>query len=410
MSPSRRPDARASLPRTLDPRPQFLTRRSLVVLVAAGLLACGSDPATRGAGVEIGRAGDGALDAVLEVVRERWNLPALAAVLVHDGRVVEKGAVGLRAVGTDVRVTVNDRWHLGSLTKAMTATLAAVLVERGTVSWGTTVAAAFPGFVGTIHPEYEDVRLDELLYHTAGLPDDIATPSLGTILDDAVPLGEQRRRWSEELLQQTPQTPRGTHRYTNAGYIVAGAMLEAVAEARWEELLGRDVLDALGMSSSGFGPPGTSGVVDQPLGHVATGITWRAYDPADPAADNHPALGPAGTVHSTLDDYARYMLAHLNGARGSGGLVTVATFDKLHAPSPGTEYALGWGVVQRSWAGGPALTHSGSNLRWFARVWIAPARDLAMFTVTNAGGAAASEGTDQATLVLISRFDAAFGS
>ena len=68
---------------------------------------------------------------VVEHIRGNHELPALAAILVRSGEVVESEAVGIRAVGSPEPVTISDRWHLGSNTKSMTATLAGVLVEEG---------------------------------------------------------------------------------------------------------------------------------------------------------------------------------------------------------------------------------------------------------------------------------------
>lgn len=134
--------------------------------------------------------------------------------------------------------------------------------------------------------------------------------------------------------------------------------------------------------------------------------------PVEPGlnADNPASIGPAGTVHSTMSDYARYMMAHLAGARGVDGLVSATTFTKLHtsAPGAGAGYALGWGTSERGWANGRTLQHSGSNTLWYAVVWIAPERDLAMFAVTNAPGNEGARGTDGVVQALIQRFDAAF--
>ena len=125
-------------------------------------------------------------------------------------------------------------------------------------------------------------------------------------------------------------------------------------------------------------------------------------------ADNPAALGPAGTVHSTMGDYPRYMMVHLAGARGVDGLVSAATFSKLHTSAPGAGYALGWGTSERDWANGGTLQHSGSNTMWYAVVWLAPERDLAMFAVTNAAADASARGTDGVVQALIARFDARF--
>ena len=378
------------------------------LLLISTLVGCASSDLL--SDIDLGVAGDGTLNRVLEPIRDDHGLPSLAAVLIRSGEIVETGAVGVRAAGSSVLVTTGDRWHLGSITKAMTATLAATLVEQGVIEWSTTVEEVFPDLVGNIRSEYVDVRLDELLYHTSGLPADVTkTPSWPTLRNSSAPLTEQRRQWAGELLALAPESSRGTHRYSNGGYVVAGAMLEAVTGERWEDLMQRNVFTPLGMASTGFGPPGTVGAApDEPRGHVRENSKWVALQP-NRAADNPAAIGPAGTVHSTVADFARYMAAHLAGARGEGGIVSAEAFRVLHTPAPGADYALGWAIDERSWAGGRVLQHSGSNTVWYARVWIAPERDFAMLAVTNAGGDDAEEGTDDAIRALIERFDAAFG-
>ncbi len=359
----------------------------------------------------VGVAGDGDLNGALERIRDDHGLPSLAAVIIRSGRIVEIGAVGIRAVGSLEPVTTGDRWHLGSIAKSMTATLAAVLVEEGVIDWNTTIGEVFPDLAESGRRQYADVRLEELLSHTAGLPkDETQVPSYSAFRSSAEPLPEHRRQWAAEILALAPETPRGTHRYGNTNYIVAGAMLEVVTGELWEDLMQRAVLTPLGMTSTGFGAPGTIGAVpDEPRGHSRREGEWVAWQP-HPTADNPPAIGPAGTVHTTLADFARYMAAHLAGARGEGGLVTAETFGKLHSPAPGTAYALGWAVTKRSWAGGRVLQHNGSNTVWYATVWIAPERDFAMLAVTNVGGDDAAEGTDDAIRALVERYNAAFGA
>jgi CubicO group peptidase (beta-lactamase class C family) len=357
-----------------------------------------------------GQVGDGNLAAVLEAVCAEHQLPALAAMLVQDGEVVEQAAIGVRAVGHDEGVTLDDHWHIGSLTKAMTATLAAVLVERGTLDWSLTVGEALPDIVDSIRPAYVDVRLDELLHHVGGMVENVMrAPSWSTLRSDTTPVRQLRKRFAAELLALPPDAPRGTYHYSNAGYIVAGAMIEAVTGEQWEDLMRREVFTPLGMTHTGFGAPGTASAVTEPWGHVGSPGRWQAVPPG-PFADNPAALGPAGTINTTLADYARFVSAHLAGARGEpGGWLAPATFALLHTPAPGSSYAFGWGVAERSWAGGRVLQHAGSNTMWYATVWIAPERNIALFAVTNVGGDAGAQGTDAAVAALVRRVQAADG-
>jgi CubicO group peptidase (beta-lactamase class C family) len=113
----------------------------------------------------LGTARDGQLNGLLDSLRAAYALPALAAMSIHGDSVLEMAAAGVRATGFPERVRTIDRWHLGSLTKAMTATLAAMLVERGVLSWTTSVQDVFPQLVDSIRPGFRDVQIDELLSH-----------------------------------------------------------------------------------------------------------------------------------------------------------------------------------------------------------------------------------------------------
>src|SRR5579862_9258660 len=75
------------------------------------------------------------LDTVLTPILQKHDLPALAGAIVTSEGIVAEGAVGVRKYGTNTPVTANDEFHLGSDTKAMTATIIAMLVEQGKLSW-----------------------------------------------------------------------------------------------------------------------------------------------------------------------------------------------------------------------------------------------------------------------------------
>src|SRR5271163_3105679 len=68
---------------------------------------------------------------MLESIRKKHNLPALAVVVTKDGNICDRGAVGVRKVGDPALVTTNDLFHIGSCTKSMTATLAGILIDEG---------------------------------------------------------------------------------------------------------------------------------------------------------------------------------------------------------------------------------------------------------------------------------------
>lgn len=351
------------------------TARTLLLLTLA-LGACDSLPSGPGAGV----AGDGQLDAVLEQIRSDFGLEALGAMMIHEGEIVEAGVVGVRADGFPDPATLDDTWLIGSLTMSMTATLAGVLVEQGVIGWDTTIGEVFPELVGSIDSYYVTVSLEELLSHMAALPADFVTPMFAALYDSTDPLPVQRRAWIEEILVQEPGVV-GQYSYSNGGYIVAAAMMEAVTGESFEALAQTEIFDPLGMSGAGFGPAWSEADATQPHGHAAP---YTAYDPYEP--ERFPAAAnPAIGAHVTFQDYSAYLMAHIEGHNGTDGIVSAETYQKLHrrVTPTGISYALGWGAVLRGWSPGRVLEHGGATGGFNALVWVAPDIELALFAVTN---------------------------
>ncbi|MEK6643022.1 MAG: serine hydrolase domain-containing protein [Planctomycetota bacterium] len=334
-----------------------------------------------------------ALHVLLEKVREEKKVPALAAAVVRADGLVAADAVGVRKARTKKAVTVDDCFHIGSCTKSMTATLCAMLVEKGKLSWDRTIAVAFPSLVETIHPDYHKVTLEQLLCHRSGLPEDRAPdpktwPKVRALKG---PMPQQRVSMMEIILPRPPATEPGTtFAYSNYGFAIAGAMCEAATGKAYEELIRTMLFEPLGMTSAGFGAPGSDGDANQPWGHDAGMGAYSAVKPG-PLSDNPAVISPAGLAHMSIGDWAKYGQFHLKGFRGGGDLLSASSFKKLHEVSPGQDYVCGWLIRKEDWAGGTTLWHNGSNGRWFAVIQIAPAKDFAVVVATNAADAAAQE-------------------
>lgn len=340
------------------------------------------------------------LDAELEKARAKHGLPALAAAVVKDGAVIAAGAVGVRAHGTNVKVTIDDRFHLGSDTKAMTATLAAMLVEERKLRWDSTIGEVLGGDVPGINPKLAAVTLEQLLSHSSGIPSD--TPDILALYfnTDAFEynLRPLRLRMLAAWKNNAPITPPGSaFHYANLGYIIVGAMIEKAAGTEWEELITRRIFAPLGLRTAGLGAQATFGKLDAPVGHKVsekgeiTPMLWGA------AADAPPAVGPAGIAHMSVLDFATWAGWNAGAGKRSPALVSPETLARLHRPHistgkrpdppPGTpqegEYALGWGLVKFDWATHPLLTHSGSNGINFAVILVDVAQDLGVVVLTN---------------------------
>ncbi|HEY3242230.1 MAG TPA: serine hydrolase domain-containing protein, partial [Phycisphaerae bacterium] len=327
------------------------------------------------------------------------GLPGMVGAILAGERLVAIGADGVRKRGAPDAITIDDQIHIGSDTKAMTATLIGLLVEEGKLKWTTTVGEVFTDLSGSMQPDWRHVTLEQLLTHRGGAPANLDADDLWKRLraHTGTPV-EERRTLVEGITRHQPEAKPGTKFiYSNAGYASAGAMAEKVMGRAWEDLMRERLFAPLGMSSAGFGAPGTTDKLDQPRGHTEGGAP---IEPG-PAADNPAAIGPAGTVHCTIGDWAKFVALHLAGARGAARLLKPETFGKLQIPPEGGDYAMGWRVVQRDWAGGRALTHAGSNTLWFAVVWIAPEKNFAVLVACNQGGEQAAKACDEVVGALI---------
>jgi CubicO group peptidase (beta-lactamase class C family) len=347
------------------------------------------------------------LNKQLEPFLGRYELPALAAAVVKDGKVVAVGAVGTRKVGAKIPVTLNDRFHLGSDTKAMTALLAAMFVEEGKLRWNSTVAEVFPDLAEKMDCGLQRVTLEQLMSHTSGIPSDneAFTDLLYQSVGQDGNLDKLRywliQQWSMLPLQSEPGTK---FAYANMNYTIVGGMIERVGGKTWDELITERIFAPLDLKTAGLGAQATPGKIDAPLGHAVVEGKTRWFL-AGPNGDNPPIIGPAGIAHMSVLDFAHW--AGWNAGEGKRGpnLIRPETMRKLHTPivsmpekkdaPPGTpsrgRYALGWGELTVDWAPQPLLYHGGSNGINLAHIWLDIEHDFAMVLVTNIGGTRAEE-------------------
>ena len=217
-----------------------VTGRQIAAAIASSLLAAAAGAAPID------------LDPTLDPYLSRYDLPALAAAVVQDGKVIGAGAVGTRRHGTSTPVTIDDRFHLGSDTKAMTALLAAMLVEEGKLRWDSTVAEIFPELVERMDPGLRKVTLTQLLSHTSGVaPDNQAAIDLIEKADAEDGNLDELRYWliSQWAPQPMASTPGTSFAYANMNYVIAGAMIERITGRTWDELITERVFTPLARDS-----------------------------------------------------------------------------------------------------------------------------------------------------------------
>lgn len=342
------------------------------------------------------------MQASLQRILQKYSLPGGVAATISRGKVQLKVSAGVRKQGDPTPLSPDDKLHLGSCTKAMTSTVIGMLVDEGKLSWTTTLAEAFPEFANDIHPDYRDVNISELVSHYSGAPANCEWRQLG--MDK--PVTEQRLEMIRTVFFKPPfQKPHDQQLYSNVGYVAAGAILEKVTGKSWEDLITERLFEPLKMTSAGFGPPSIEGSVNQPWGHVLQETTLVPVQ-----NDNPPVLGPAGTVHMSIEDWTRFASLHLGTTRIKPALLQTRTLNHLQTPysvfdkrvtAKASPYGFGWVFTERPWGGGKVFTHNGSNRTWNSLIWMAPEKKAGFLAAVNAETPEADKALDDIMVELI---------
>lgn len=328
-------------------------------------------------------AQDPRLNALVEGSLPDSAAPGLIAAIIGPNGVQRLGFAGVRALGSPDHITAQDRWHIGSNGKAMTAVLYARLVEAGAAHWDAPLPLLLPDT--QMDSAWSGVTIDQLLSHTAGISDRavLGPAFIMAARADTRPLKQQRLDLARAVLEKPPVGVPGQMTYSSIGYALAGAAVERITGSSWEDAMRRFVFAPLGMDSAGFGAPEGH----QPRGHRRPPPDFATLSPVPPGAmaDNAAVTRPAGGVHLSMQDYGTFLAIFLGGRPG---FLSNGSLERLARPRSAGErpYALGWGLRDdEAWARGPLLVHDGSNTLWHAAAQVAPVRSLALAAFANAG-------------------------
>jgi CubicO group peptidase (beta-lactamase class C family) len=321
-------------------------------------------------------------------VMQEWQVPGLAMAVVAGDRVVYSGAFGLRDVERRLPVTPETLFAIGSATKAFTTLALGTLVDEGKLDWDEPVRAYLPEFQLRDPFASERMTARDLVTHRSGLPrHDLAW--YGSPLSRA----ELFRRLAE--LEPSADF-RTRFQYQNLMFMTAGFLAEKVSGRSWEALVRERILAPLGMRATDFSIQAMQAAPD----HA------RAYRRRDEGVGieemplrNVDAVGPAGSINSSVLDMASWVRLHLgDGTFGGRRVVSRATLEELHAPQvviregalpqlladdeqPYLLYGLGWFV--QPWRGRHLIQHGGNIDGFTALVSFLPREKLGLVILTN---------------------------
>jgi CubicO group peptidase (beta-lactamase class C family) len=339
----------------------------------------------------------------LEEFRNRNRNPAIGAGIVTRESLLDLEVIGERVRGGGDPALLGDRWHVGSCGKSMTAALYGRLVELGDAEWGAPLPTLFPDLAGSVDPGWSRISIDDVFVSQAGLPANLTKAEMLAAWKDATPLPEQRTEVAARSLARVPRRP-GRFLYSNLGYIVIGAAIERITGVPYESALRTHVFEPLGIASGGFGAPpelwGHQGrmLALGPLGALDLGSGAPA-DPREPGSDNPAVMTPAGRMHLTLEDWAKFHRVFLTDG---GGFLRPDTIERLLTPAAGTgqRQAFGWAPVRGK--ADASFGQQGSNLSWVATAIIDADRERTAMVVCNDGRPRLLRKTAQLALQLLS--------
>jgi CubicO group peptidase (beta-lactamase class C family) len=331
------------------------------------------------------------LDAYVERVMERFEVPGLSVAIVKDDRVVLAKGYGVRKLGGTAPVGAKTLFGIASNTKLVTATALGILVDEGKLEWDAPVVRYLPDFAMYDAWVTRQITVRDLLVHRSGL---------GLGAGDLMfwpPTDFTRKELVERLRYIPPATSfRSAYAYDNVLYPVAGEVIAAVSGMSWEDFVASRIFEPVGMAGSDVRLSDPAEVPDAAFTHARVDGTVRLVPPY--LGD---VVNPAGGIFSNAEDMARWVMVQMDSGRVATGGERVwgpAVTRELWKPvspmpfgDPPPElapqrhffnfYALGVGV--RDYRGERVLTHTGGLPGYLSRVTMVPDRKLGIVVLTN---------------------------
>jgi CubicO group peptidase (beta-lactamase class C family) len=303
------------------------------------------------------------------------NVPGAALGIWSDGQEI-LAAHGVLNAATQVPVTTDSVFQVGSITKLWTATMIMQLVDEGLLSLDTTVSEVLPGArLGTADVGGQ-VTVRHLLTHTSGIDGDVFTDTGRG--DDCV------ERYVG-LLAEVPSvfTPGATYSYCNSGYVLLGRIIEVIDGQSWDESLRGRLTGPLAATQT-VTLPEEAILHRAAVGHQRCGTPVHVWGLPR-------SIGPAGLITATPGDLLTFARLHLDGGITADGkrLLSEAAVTAMRSAcaaipefsAPGSAIGLGWRLSR--WGNRTIVGHDGDTIGQSAYLRIDPEAGIAACLLTN---------------------------
>lgn len=309
-------------------------------------------------------------------IRKAYHIPEISYAVVTENKILEIEAIGQHSINLPDTATLNDRFHIGSNTKAMTAFAIAKFVETGKLKWTTNFFDIFPKWRTNSKQEYYDITLQDLLSHRARIQpfqgeNDPTIPSLkGT-------KQEKREAFGKFVLGLEPVAVDTIHKFTysNADYTLAALMVEKVTQKSWEELIEKVFNKDLKLNVKTSWPDNQK--AKDTWGHS---FENNKLIPVPSNTDYYlDYTEPAGDININLRDYVKFIQLNLTGIAGKNNYLRAETYKFIHKGVEG--YSLGWFNSYDN--GNDFSTHSGTAGTYYSLVAIDRKQHIGYIIFTN---------------------------
>ena len=294
-----------------------------------------------------------------------------AVVLISRGdKVIFRAARGQANVELGVALTSADEFRIASLTKMFTAALVLKLADAGELALDDTLAKYLADF-----PHADKITIRELLAHTSGISDVITDPQPGFSrreVDTATLIAQIRKR-------PLDFAPGSRWSYSNAGYILLGAVIEKVTGLRWYEAVEKQLLEPLHLTDTRYGA--AAGLIRRRAAGYSVDAQTHALVNAAYISASIPAA--AGGLISDADDLFRWMRA-----LARDDVVSAKTFAQMTATSPRLpgdheSYAYGMGMYLWHVRGERMVGHTGQIDGFTSALAYLPQIDVTIVVLAN---------------------------
>ena len=295
----------------------------------------------------------------LDSLQRKMMAPALAT-----GIVSKEGSStyvrGVRKHGCSVSVTPVDRFGVAGISNMMISTVLAIMIEKGLLSWDTTIKDALPDMVEFIHPEHHETTLEMLCAHVSGMETSVWEIDKGKVWDELkhIPGHGGRTTAARALLAIPPaQTPGKTASWNENNMLIIALVLEERSSEPLEMLLQRELFDPLKMCNTAADAADTASKRSstdeptEPWPHAMSPDGERPIprEPAIQAGYIPAAYQHLDNIHSSMPDLVRFFELHLQGFLEQPTiLLSFYSFQKLHTPFLGTDRTPGGWCGTRS--------------------------------------------------------------